>query len=439
MKVLVTGATGAIGRALVAALRGQGCQVVAVSRSAVDGGSLQADFSQPPTRHWWACHLADVDVVVNAAGIMRETPANRFSAVHTAGPVELFHACAAAGVHHVIQISALGADDGAQTPFHQSKKAADDALRAIDVPSTIVQPSLVYGPSVASAALFDGLAALPWLALPRGGSMRVQPVAIEDVTEALVQLVMAPATGTRTLAFVGPEPFTLREYLQVLRSRQGLLTRQRVMALPDALAMAGARLMQALPRSPFTADAVAMLLRGNTAAAAPLAQLLGRSPTPLGLAPDSAVQAAHRRHALLSLWLGPLRWSVALMWIWTGIVSLGLYPQADSFALLASVGVTGALAWWALYGAAVLDLALGVLVLCTHGTRRRWVWLVQLATMAGYTIVLSAQAPQWWIHPFGPLSKNLPVAMLIGLLWAMEPRSAPRRTQPTRGPGSAAH
>src|SRR5690606_24622216 len=110
--------------------------------------------------------------------------------------------------------------------------------------------------------------------------------------------------------------------------------------------------------------------------------------------------------ALLSRWLGPLRVVVALLWIWTGIVSLGLYPVVDSLALLASVGVTGTLAWWALYGAAVLDLGLGLAVFATRGTARRWVWAAQLATMLGYTAILSISAPQWWIHPFGPLSKN---------------------------------
>ena len=40
----------------------------------------------------------------------------------------------------------------------------------------------------------------------------------------------------------------------------------------------------------------------------------------------------------------PLRWSIALVWIVTGIVSLGLYPVQESYALLARTGITGALA-----------------------------------------------------------------------------------------------
>lgn len=424
MRILVTGATGAIGSALVAALRDAGCEVVPAARRVAEPGGWPVDFAEPPARDWWAARLAGFDVVVNAAGIMRESTQNRFDTVHTEGPVELFHGCAAAGVGHVVQISALGADAGAQTPFHRSKKAADDALRALGIPATIVQPSLVYGPGVSSARLFDALALLPCVPLPLGGAPCVQPVALQDVVAGLVALALARPVGTRTLAFVGPEPLRLRDYLALLRARLGAGGRLRVVPVPATLALAGARLAGAFPRSPFTADAVAMLLRGNTAPVQGFAQLLGRMPRSLA---DPGVASARRREVLLGLWLPPLRLAVALLWIWTGLVSLGLYPKAGSLALLVSVGVTGTLAEWALYAGAVLDLALGIAVLAVRGAARRWVWAAQLATMAAYTAILSFAAPHWWLHPFGPLSKNLPVAALIGVLWSLEPPGAGHR------------
>lgn len=430
MQVLVTGATGAIGSALVAALRRAGCDIVAASRHPPPGG-LPVDLAMVPSRDWWEQQLRGVDVVVNAAGILQEHGAQRFDTVHARGPIELFHGCVAARVRHVVQVSALGADEEAATPFHRSKKAADDTLRGLPVAATIVQPSLVYRPGVASSALFDQLAAWPWIALPRGGAPAVQPVTLEDAVEGLVHLVLAPAAGHRTVAFVGPRPITLRRYLEQLRERQGAAPHQRVLPLPDNLSLAAARLMQALPGSAFTQDAIRMLLRGNTAAAEPFSQLLGRPPRDITAGTDSQADAARRRSAILAQWLVPLRSVVALLWIWTGLVSLGLYPASDSLALLASVGVTGLAASLSLYGAAALDLALGVAVWCTRGRQRRWVWLAQLGTMAGYTVILSVQAPQWWVHPFGPLSKNLPLAGLIGLLWALEPL-------PRRGPSPLA-
>ena len=120
-------------------------------------------------------------------------------------------------------------------------------------------------------------------------------------------------------------------------------------------------------------------------------------------------------------WLLPtLRLSVAALWIVTGIVSLGLYPVEHSLALLARVGITGALAPVALYGAAALDLVLGVATLAM--SRRRALWLVQIAVIAGYTLIITAFLPEFWLHPFGPLLKNVPLLAMLALLYVLERR-----------------
>ena len=53
---------------------------------------------------------------------------------------------------------------------------------------------------------------------------------------------------------------------------------------------------------------------------------------------------------------------------------------------------------------------------------RRGVWLAQLALIAGSTLLITLFLPEYWLHPYGPISKNLPVAAAIALLWALEPR-----------------
>jgi hypothetical protein len=116
-----------------------------------------------------------------------------------------------------------------------------------------------------------------------------------------------------------------------------------------------------------------------------------------------------------------LRIAVALVWIWTGIVSLGVYPVQDSYALLARVGLHGAAATVALYGAAMFDFALGFATLLAPSRWRGWVWGTQLALIAGYTVLITIFLPEYWLHPYGPLSKNLPMMAAIALLWALEP------------------
>lgn len=423
MRVLLTGATGFIGRALAQALAQRGHEVVRVMRhpGAGEGPSVQADFAAVPSRHWWLPRLADLDAVVNTVGILRERGSQTFQALHTQAPVELFEACALARVPLVVHISALGADDRARSRYHLSKKAADDALRRLPLHSVIVQPSVVYGPQGTSARLFNRMAAAPVLPLPHRGAMQVQPVHLDDVVQGMVAAIERPPPGSQTIAFSGPQPLALRDYLGRLRRQLGFASRLRLLPMPEPLFRLGAALAGRLPGSMLDAETAGMLLRGNAATDPAFAQLLGRTPRPVEefVPPEQA--GPMRREAALELWLPVLRAAVALVWIWTGIVSLGLYPVQDSDGLLARVGLQGVAATIALYGAAALDLLLGVATWFAPGRWRRWVWAMQLALIAGYTVLITIFLPEYWLHPYGPLTKNLPMMAAIALLWALEP------------------
>lgn len=424
MRILITGATGFIGHTLAAALEQRGHAVVRASRNAGPGG-VRADFAAVPSRGWWQAHLAGVDAVVNAVGILREQGAQTFRALHTDAPTELFHACASAGVRRVVQVSALGADAAAASRYHRSKKAADDALRALPVASTILQPSVVYGPGGSSAALFNQLASLPVLAFPLRGAMAVQPVHVDDLVDAIVATLEAPPVpGSETIACSGPRALPLRDYLQALRSQLGWRGRLHVLPLPPGLFRLGARLAGIVPGSMLDGETADMLLAGNAADDPVFARRLGRPPRPVEQFVRAGEAASLRREAVLDTWLPALRMAIALVWVWTGIVSLGLYPVQDSYALLARVGLTGAAAAIALYGAALLDLAFGVLTAALPAGRRSWLWAAQLALIGAYTVLITVFLPEYWLHPYGPLSKNLPMMAAIALLWALEPTAA---------------
>ena len=113
-----------------------------------------------------------------------------------------------------------------------------------------------------------------------------------------------------------------------------------------------------------------------------------------------------------------VRWAVAVMWLVTGIVSLGFYPVTDSYALLARAGVPPMLAPLALYGAALLDIVLGLL--CLLPWYRRYIWLAQASLILFYTAVISLRLPEFWLHPYGPILKNLPLLATLWLLYRVE-------------------
>lgn len=427
MRVLLTGATGFIGSHVAAALLARGHEVIAAGRHRSRDsrmGFVPADFAHDTEKAVWAARLKGVDVVVNAVGIFRSQGDASFAAVHDAAPRALFAACAEAGVRYVVQVSALGADAGARSAFHASKKAADDALASAPVAGCIVQPSLVYGADAASARMFRMMATMP-LAVQLGSAPQmVQPVHIDDVTAAIVALIAlaeqgAAGGGGRRLALVGRDAMPFVDYLRTLRDAMGLGGwRLPVLRVPDWLAHGLARVAGVIPGSPLDREALDMLARGNTADADPLAALLGRQPR--AVRDFVSEPMATRSQAQLDWLLPLLRVSIAVVWIWTAIVSAGLYPVADSYTLLARTGVPGTLAPLMLYGAAAFDLAFGVATLAWPRRTRRWLWLAQIALIAFYTIVIAWRLPEFLLHPYGPISKNLPMLAALWMLYELE-------------------
>jgi uncharacterized protein YbjT (DUF2867 family) len=177
-----------------------------------------------------------------------------------------------------VQVSALGADDQAQSRYHRSKKAADDTLRALPLSGAVVHPSIVYGDSPGSA-MFHTMAASPMLAMPQAGGMQVQPVHVDDVVQGILAVLQAPPTPVATVAFVGPEPLSMAQFLRALRAGLGLPGKLPwVLPLPTALFMLTARVASLVPGSILDAETAGMLLRGNAAPASDFTRLLGHAP-----------------------------------------------------------------------------------------------------------------------------------------------------------------
>lgn len=430
MRILVTGASGFIGGHIVRRLRGQHQLVAGVRHGDAAAQGLEglewvtADFSSEQDLEDWLPRLAGIDVVINAVGIIAEGPGQSFAQLHHSAPCQLFRACERAGVGKVIQISALGADEAAVSDFHRSKRAADECLMGLDLEWVVLRPSLVYGRGGQSAAMLAALAALPVVPVPGDGGQRLQPVSLDDVGDAIETLLNAHSPSRVVIELVGPQALSLAAMLSAyrrwlgfgLRPARTLAVSQRFMSL---IAGFNSRLGGVLAGPAVNRDTLQMLARGNCGDASALSRLLGRPPLDIRAALGAQpADQAERWHARLFFLRPLLRISIGLLWIFTGVVSLGLYPLEASYAMLASLGITGILAPMALYGAATLDIGLGIATLARW--RIRTVARVQLLLMLSYTLLISLGLSELWLHPFGPITKNIPLMVATLVMLALE-------------------
>jgi uncharacterized protein YbjT (DUF2867 family) len=280
MNVLLTGASGFIGSHLARALRTAGHVVIEARRDIADlTAAVPVDFNRDLSARDWLPRLAGVEAVINAVGILRQHGGQTFERIHKRAPQALFTACVAAGVRRVVQISALGADRGA-TRYFLSKRAADDYLATLPLDWTIVRPAMVFGPGGSSARLFEMLAHLPLVPLPGRGEQRVQPIHIDDLTEALVRILSEATTSRTRIELVGPQSLSLRELLVSLRAAMHLGP-PRFLQIPMPLVRVGARVAGVSTMSPLDSETLSMLEEGTRGDPAATRFLLGRDPRPV--------------------------------------------------------------------------------------------------------------------------------------------------------------
>mgnify|MGYP003551528038 FL=1 len=421
--IVIVGASGFIGRNLAIALADAGHSITCgirylpLPRELRGFNSIKLDYTDKNFADDLEQNLLGIDVVINSVGILRENDAQSFSTLHQLGPQTLFSFCAAAGIR-IIQISALGADENATTSYHRSKKAADDFLLSLTHDAVIVQPSLVYGTGGASAKLFNLIASLPVIPLPGNGNQTIQPIHIADLTSAIVTLVNQKEFHGQRVHLVGPTPLTLHEYFRELR-RMLEFGPGRFIHIPLPLVELGARIGTTLPHALLDLDTWKMLKRGNTSNSSDTIKLLKHEPRAVRNFASSAEEAKNFRISALLSWLMLIiRLSLATVWLIAGIVSLGIYPIEESYELLERVGITGIFATWTLYSAATMDICFGLATLFLK--QRQTLWIAQAMLIIVYTLVITIYLPEFWLHPFGPLVKNLPILALILVLYQLE-------------------
>lgn len=108
-------------------------------------------------------------------------------------------------------------------------------------------------------------------------------------------------------------------------------------------------------------------------------------------------------------------YSLVFVWLFTDLTST-YFVSEIGYDILASANITGAMADFSVYAGGTLDIVLGLWLLSS--VKIKLCCTVQVATIALYTIILTVIDASFWLHPFGSITKNIPILVLIGFIYA---------------------
>ncbi len=268
--VTVYGGSGFLGRHVVRALAKRNYRIrVAVRRPELAGflqplgrvGQIHA--VQTNLRHAPSVDAAarDAQVLINLVGILFERGRQRFSSVHTYGAEQVALAASAHGAQ-MVHVSAIGADKDSPSAYGRSKADAEQLVLAAQPSTTIMRPSILFGPEDDFFNRFAALARfLPALPLIGGGLTHFQPVFVGDVATAIADAVDGKTYPGTIYELGGPDVRTFKELMQFILST---IERKRLLIpLPFFMANLQAMFLQYLPKPLLTPDQVELLRFDN--------------------------------------------------------------------------------------------------------------------------------------------------------------------------------
>lgn len=415
MRILLLGASGFIGRHILAELIGHGHEVVAAARDTARlAGAFPAarfvtmDLAGATAESDWVLHLTGIEAIVNSAGVLRGRDMN---AVHIEMPRALHVAAARGRVRCSVLISAISARADVASDYAQSKLAGEEVLRASGIAWTILRPSLVYGGgSYGGTSLIRGLAGLPWLTpIPGRGDFLFTPIHVDDLARAVRLVCEEHRFGETCLDPVGPATIDLKVLLAQYRAWLGFRP-ARFLVMPMAVMRVLAFVGDLAGTGPICTNSLVQLMAGNAGDSAAFAGAIGFAPRSLeATLRDNPAEMQDRLHARL-FFLGPVvTGTLAMLWVASAL--LGLFcGESQTLSLLRAIGLPAGLDVPLRIGSSGLDLFVAALVLADR--RAHWSTLVQIAVVLVYTVVIGAALPYLWLDPLGPLLKNLPVLAL---------------------------
>jgi uncharacterized protein YbjT (DUF2867 family) len=202
--LLLTGATGLVGSALLRRLVAEGEQVRCLVRDPRRLGAQRVrvqialgDLTDPPS---FRNAMRGVRTVVHLAASIRDQPQGSIEELNGIATWRMVQAAERAGVERFVFFSALDASTHHRARFFRAKALAEQAVEAAALQSIVFAPSIVYAPGDPWLTLLERMALLPVMPVSGRGRALYQPIWAEDVADCVLTVLRGRPAGERTLA-----------------------------------------------------------------------------------------------------------------------------------------------------------------------------------------------------------------------------------------------
>lgn len=216
-RVLVTGANGSLGRALIKHLQAGGTPVRALVRSERAAATLRALVPPPEVAivEWSdAAGLARAaqgcDAAVHLVGVLKETPTQRYADAHEGTARALADAAKQSGMHRIVYLGIIGAGIGSRNACLASKARAEAILLEPPLATTVLRLPMVLGGDDPATRALRARSRASVVPLVRGGASLEQPIDVRDVVAAIAAAIARPELAGRVLQLGGPVSLTRR-------------------------------------------------------------------------------------------------------------------------------------------------------------------------------------------------------------------------------------
>ena len=286
MLVLVTGATGFVGRRVVRELQEHRHRVRVLVHTPgrerlFPDRSVDIHYGSVSDPVALAAAFYDVEVAIHLVGIVRQSHRRSFDQINRQGVANVVAAAKEAGVKHFIQVSAIGATNNPSYPYLYSKWRGEQELIKSGLPYTIFQSSVMFGEGDEFLNALAGLVRIgPVVPVIGNGRNRMQPISVADVARCLVLAIDRGDLKGKTVEIGGPHQISYNEIVAIVARTMG----RRIFRfhLPVWLMYIVTAVIQRLqPRPMLTTGQLRMLALRNVAEPRAVEETFGFTPQPM--------------------------------------------------------------------------------------------------------------------------------------------------------------